>query len=152
GSAALPDGRVIIMGGEYNSTSGSGSCGSAVWTTLGAIYDPVADSWASVAAPSGWVRIGDGAGIVLPNGTDMQTSCCDNPPTAALLNPITLTWTSTGTGKFDFYDEEALALLPSGRVLTVDAYVGSGGACATNSEAYDPATGSWTSAGSTIVQ
>jgi hypothetical protein len=151
GSAVLPDGRVIIMGGEYNNTSGS--CGPTPNdTTLGAIYDPVADVWTSMAAPSGWARIGDGAGIVLPNGTYMQTSCCNSPPTAALLNPVTLAWTSTGAGKFDLYDEEAMALLPSGRVLTVDAYVGTGGACATNSEAYDPAAGTWTSAGSTVVQ
>jgi FG-GAP-like repeat len=153
GSAVLPDGRVIIMGGEYNSTSGS--CGSAVDTALGAIYDPVADAWTPVSAPEGWQNIGDAAGIVLPNGTYMQTGCCSwhNSvlPSAALLNPVTLAWTSTATGKFDTYGEESLALLPTGQVLTVDAYV-SGGTCGTNSETYDPATGAWTSAGSTITQ
>ena len=35
-SAVLPDGRVIVEGGEYNFCS-------AVWTTLGSIYDPVAN-------------------------------------------------------------------------------------------------------------
>jgi hypothetical protein len=35
-SAVLPDGRVIIEGGEYNFLT-------PVWTNLGAIYDPVAD-------------------------------------------------------------------------------------------------------------
>ena len=90
GSAVLPDARVIIMGGEYNSTSGS--CGSPVDTALGAIYDPVADVWTPVGAPSGWARIGDAAGIVLPNGTYMQTGNWHNTtlPSAALLNPVTL--------------------------------------------------------------
>jgi hypothetical protein len=46
-SAVLPDGRVIIMGGEYNGGS------TEVWTNLGAIYDPVADTWTPVSAPSG---------------------------------------------------------------------------------------------------
>jgi hypothetical protein len=149
GSAVLPDARVIIEGGEYN---GATSCANNASndTTQGAIYDPVANVWTPVNPPSGWTSIGDAAGIVLPNGTYMQTSCCDQPPPAALLNPSTLTWTPTGTGKFDRYDEEALALLPSGLVLTVDAYTS--GVCGTNSEVYNPATGAWTSAGSTIAQ
>jgi hypothetical protein len=50
--------------------------------------------------------------------------CCDfPPPLSALLNPSTLTWTGTGSGKFDVYDEEGWTLLPNGTVLTVDAYV-----------------------------
>jgi hypothetical protein len=146
GSGVLPDGRVVIEGGEY-----SADCTTQVQTAMGAIYDPVANSWTAIAPPSGWAKIGDGAGIVLPNGTYMQTSCCDQPPHAALLNPSTLTWTSTGAGKFDVYDEEAMALLHDGTVLTVDAYSGTG-TCGTGSERYDPSTGAWSNAGSTIVQ
>ena len=41
GSAVLPDGRVIMMGGEYNATNGN--C-YPVWTNLGAIYDPYKNS------------------------------------------------------------------------------------------------------------
>ena len=36
-SAVLPDGRVIIMGAEYNFFN-------LVWTNLGAIYDPVSNT------------------------------------------------------------------------------------------------------------
>jgi hypothetical protein len=74
GSGVLPDGRVIFEGGEYNDTTQSGTCGSANWTTVGAIYDPVADAWTTVNPPNGWTRIGDAAGIVLDNGTYMQRS------------------------------------------------------------------------------
>ena len=145
GSGVLPDGRLMTMGGEYNGAS----CGGR--TTQGAIYDPVANSWTAVSPPSGWGTVSDAAGIVLANGTYMQTSCCDNPPHAALLDPSTLTWTQTGTGKFDPYDEEAMALLPDGTVLTADAYTQTG-TCGTGSERYNPATGAWSSAGATIAQ
>src|SRR5437016_4906777 len=58
----LPDGRVIINGGEYNNCS-------ADWTNKGALYDPVADGWTSVSPPSGWSTIGDAQSIILPDGT-----------------------------------------------------------------------------------
>jgi len=146
GSAVLPDGRYIVEGGEYN-------FGSADWTKLGAIYDPVANTWTAVTPPSGWVRIGDGSATVLSNGTYMQGSCCDGPPAkAALLNPSTLTWTSTGSGKFDVYDEEGLTLLPGGNVLDVDAYVFQYNSAGKNWETYNPGTGAWTSQGSTPEQ
>ena len=117
GSAVLPDGRYIVEGGEYN------NCGTPAWTTLGAIYDPVANTWTSVTPPSGWNSIGDSPSVILNNGTYMQSSCCDTQKQAALLNPSTLAWTSTGTGKFDIYDEEGMTLLPGGMLLDVDAYV-----------------------------
>ena len=121
GSAVLADERVIIEGGEYN-TDGKGGCVNTD-TTLGAIYDPVANSWTKVNPPSGWTKIGDGGGIVLPNGTYMQTPCCGDGAQAALLNPANLGWTSTGTGKFDAYKEESIALLVDDRVLTIDSYL-----------------------------
>jgi hypothetical protein len=143
GSAVLADGNVIIEGGEYNN-------GTSTWTTLGAYYDSVANAWTSVTPPSGWQYIGDATGIVLANGTYMQTDCCEIK--AALFDENTKTWTPTGTGKFDIYDEEPIALLPSGQLLTVDAYVFQYDPTGTNSEIYDPVSGSWSSAGSTIVQ
>jgi hypothetical protein len=142
-SAVLPDGRVIIEGGEYNFLQ-------PVWTNLGAIYNPLTNIWTVVNPPTGWSTIGDAQGVVLANGTFMQANCCTTE--AALLNPTNLTWTATGTGKFDVYDEEGWTLLPNKQVLTVDAYVFAYDAGGTNSEIYNPATGSWSSAGSTVVQ
>jgi len=148
GSAVLPDGRVIIEGGEYNV-----GC-NPDWTAQGAVYDPVANLWTTVNAPPGWMYVGDAAGIVLDNGTYMQTSCCDSPapPTgAALLNATNLTWTPTGSGKFDEYDEEGLTKLPDGNVLVVDAYVNKN-PCGRNTEIYNKKTGIWSSAGNTPNQ
>ena len=142
-SAVLPDGRLIIEGGEQN-------FGNYVWTNMGAIYDPLANVWTPMSPPSGWSSIGDAQSVVLSNGTFMLANCCSEQQ--ALLNASTLTWTSTGSGKFDENDEEGWNLLPGGNVLTVDAYVNRNDPNGTNSEIYNPGTGSWTSAGSTIVQ
>ena len=144
GSAVLPDGRVIVEGGEYNQY-GNG------FTRLGAIYDPVSNTWASVTAPNGWNNIGDASTVVLVNGTLMLANTTTRQ--AALLNASTLTWTATGTGKFDSNDEEGWALLPGGKVLTVDCYVDmSSQRNGKNYELYDPTSGTWTVAGTTPVQ
>jgi hypothetical protein len=150
GSAVLPDGRLVVEGGEYNDVTGTGRRCQAVWTTSGAIYDPATDQWTTVNPPAGWNSIGDAWGGVLADGTYMQTNCCDKK--AALFNPSTLTWTPTGTGKFDVYDEEPMTMIPGGNLLTVDAYVFQYDAKGKNSEIYDASTGTWSTAGSTRVQ
>ena len=146
-SAVLPDGRVVVEGGEYNGAS----CDD-VETTKGAIYDPQTNAWATLAPPSGWKSIGDASGIVLADGTYLLSNCCTVQ--AATLDPASLTWTATGTGKADDNNEENWTLLPDGDVLTVDAYTAgpTGGAiaCGTGAEEYVPGTGDWVSAGSTI--
>jgi hypothetical protein len=145
GSAVLPDGRVVIEGGEFIN-------GKEVWSTLGAVYDPLKDQWTSIQPPSGWSHIGDATAMVLPDGTLMQVDCCDLPPMAALLDASTMTWTPTGSGKFDSYQREGLTLLPNGNVLDVDTYVFKYNRNGTNSEVYNPSTGAWSSAGSTVAQ
>jgi hypothetical protein len=150
-SAVLPDGRLIIEGGEYNFFV-------PTWTNLGAIYDPLANTWTSVDPPPFFgtccgfnhTTIGDAQSVILFDGTYMQANCCT--PQAALLDATTLTWTPTGSGKFDINDEEGWTLLSNKQVLTVDAYVFAYDPNGTNSEIYVPAAGKWHSAGSTIVQ
>ena len=51
-SAVLADGRVVITGGEYNN-------GAFTLTNLGAIYNPITNTWASLPPPPGWDFIGD---------------------------------------------------------------------------------------------
>jgi hypothetical protein len=139
-SQVLPDGRVIINGGEYNSCI-------AVWTTMGAIYDPLGNVWTSVAPPIGWSSIGDAQSIVLPNGQYMLANCCTKQQ--AILDLTTMTWTPTGSNKADINDEEGWTLLADGSVLTVDT---NNPTNLTNSERYLPSTGGWITAGSTIVK
>ncbi|MGA7382037.1 MAG: kelch repeat-containing protein [Terriglobales bacterium] len=138
-SAVLPDGRVLVEGGEYNNLQG-------VETTLGDIYDPTTNTWTTVAPPSGWRTIGDSPAVVLPNGTFMMGQGGQPSRQQVLFNASTLTWSSTGTGKADGFSEEGFALVPNGDVLTVDTEDG------TNSELYNPSTSVWSSAGSTIVE
>jgi len=141
-SAVMPNGNVIVMGGEYNN-------GGADWTTLGAMYLRSTNTWIHMPAPSGWSTIGDASGIVLPDGRFMLANCCTSQQAILTsLNPVT--WTSTGTGKHDENDEEGWNLLPNGTLLTVDAYV-SGGCCAKGSEIYTPSTGAWTPGPTTVV-
>jgi hypothetical protein len=136
-SAVLADGRLVITGGEYLS-------GNFTLTNLGAIYDPQANTWTTLAPPKGWKYIGDSPSVVLPNGKFVV----GNKLTKQMreLDPKTLTWTSLSSkGKSDFDAEEGWTLLANGTVLTADVKN------APNSEIYDSVAKKWTTAGSTIV-
>ncbi len=143
-SAVLPDGRMIVEGGEYIGEN-------AVWSNKGEIYNPVTNTWTSVAPPRGWTNIGDAASEVLSGGTFILqhpcNTCATNPDATvddALLNAKTLTWTVIpGVGKNDPNDEEGWTLEPNGRMLTLDTWaVG-------QTQLYDPHSRTWSFAGST---
>jgi len=137
-SAMLPNRHIVVMGGEYN-------FGVMDETNLGAVYHEVLNEWTSLGHPSGWTQIGDSPSVVLSNGTFMLGSCCSFDQ-ALLVDEGTSSWASTGSGKADPNSEEGWTLLPNGKVLTVDTENGM------ESELYDPATGSWSLAGNTVVQ
>jgi hypothetical protein len=144
-SAVLPSGNVVIMGGEYD------GCNS-VWTNKGSIYNSHTGHWVAANAPAGWDSVGDAQSVVLPNGHWMLANCCTTDEAIGSVSTTSITWTPTGSGKFDINDEEGWTMLPGGNLLTVDAYVGSYNATGTNSELYTTSTGKWASAGSTKVQ
>ena len=162
-SAVLPDGRLIIEGGEYNCYVDPVN---PVWTAQGAIYDPIRNLWTPVAPPPSFSiieinqgvygqTIGDAPSTVLADGIYMLGDCCT--PQSALLDAKSLTWAPTGRDKFDTNNEEGWTLLPNQKVLTVDAYVPTDTFTTylphgKHSELYNPRTGAWTSAGSTLVQ
>jgi hypothetical protein len=136
-SAVLADGRVVIAGGEYNFNA-------FTLTNLCAIYDPVTQTWTSLAAPSYFPYIGDSPSVVLPNGKFLLGDKLTKGMSE--LDPKTLTWTrESSTGKSDFNAEEGWTLMPDGTVLTADVQN------APNSERYLTGKGQWISDGSTIV-
>ena len=145
-SAILPDGRMIVEGGEYIGEN-------AVWSNQGAIYNPVTNSWASVAPPHGWTNMGDAASDVLADGTFMLqqpcNTCLTNPDLTvddALLNAKNLTWkVIPATGKTDPNDEEGWTLEPNGQLLTLDVW-GIG-----NTELFNPRSDTWSFAGATAA-
>src|ERR1700693_4524663 len=115
-SAVLPDGRLVVCGGEQSGpglpTNDTNRC---------EIYDPkeLSTGFPSTefSAPSGWDEIGDAPSVVLTDGTFMLGR---NPlfvSQAALLDALTLTWTFVG-GDLP-YVEQGYVLLQSGGVLTV---------------------------------
>ncbi len=162
-TAVLADGRVLFEGGEY-----SGPGFSFLLTNQGAAFDPATNTWTTVAPPAFFKDlfpprrkfaphpIGDSQNAILADGTFMIGDKMSRQ--AALLNPKTLKWTEVGTAtKNDLNDEEGWTLLPNGKVLTTDCYtdfafhlIPSYPADPTNSEIFDPATKTWSSAGSTV--
>jgi hypothetical protein len=149
-SAVLPDGRVIVEGGEFNGTP------TYAGVNLGAIYDPTTNTWTAVAPPEGGAdqfgSISDAPSVTLADGTFMMGPDGAAPGAPAcsqtgqvLLDAATLTWTLTGTGKTGANPESGFTLLPDGDVLTIDINEPT----TNNTEIYDPSTGVWTSAGAT---
>ncbi|MGH6889960.1 MAG: hypothetical protein ACREHF_12325 [Rhizomicrobium sp.] len=149
----LPDGRVIVNGGEYNASNNS--CGGGTWTNKGALYDPVKDSWTSVAAPAGWSQIGDAESVILPNGTYMLASCCvrtTGQAALASINGTKVTWTIQNAWACPAgdpcMDEEGFTPLPDGNVLSVDVWNTNGGT-ADDTWIYNTAAGTWSQSANT---
>jgi hypothetical protein len=140
-SAVLPDGRLIVEGGEYTS-------GARNETTMGAIYDPVANAWTAVAPPDGYSCIGDSSSVVLPDGRFLLATCWGTDD--AILDPKTLTWTTPfSTNKEDNGHEEGWTLLQNGNVLVIDTLNFTDLAA---TETLDPRTARWSFAGDTPQQ
>jgi hypothetical protein len=142
-SVVLPDGRVVVVGGEYNNLA-------ATWTNIGFLYDPVLDTWSpqlTVPFPQG--QVGDAQATVMENGVLMLAAGAGASATAgnlATFDPATLTFTALGpTGKADSNNEENWNILPDGTLLTVDARIQS------QSEIYDPVTNTWGNRTNTVV-
>jgi hypothetical protein len=137
-SAVLPDGRAVVIGGEYNSLT-------PVWTNIGFIYDPVANTWSSqLGDVFGGGNVGDAQGMVLPNGNFVVTNILTTDMES--LNPATGAFTALHpTGKLDINDEENWTPLYDGTVLTVDSRTVS------SFERYTPFTNTWGGAGATPV-
>lgn len=165
-SAVLMDGRVVVIGGEYNNAGGGGE------TTLGYIFDPTQNGgtgqWTSSPislGATGWTKIGDSICTLLSDGTfiigdgdnapypsSYQTASLDlATQTLVLLNSPALE-----NSRAAYNGEVGWTLLPDGTVLSVDTQTQG----ETGSEIFTPAANQttnpgpydvWSSAGSTIV-
>jgi Kelch motif len=151
-SAVLPDGRVVVIGGEYNTESTATGLVNS-WTPIGFMYDPTTNKWSSqLSQPFGYFLsntntiggVGDSQSVILQNGTMVIAGIFGKD--GASFNPSTLAFTLLGsTGKADNNDEEAWTILPGGKILTVDATINNA------FEIYDPdpTVNKWTSPGNT---
>lgn len=151
-TAVLADGKVIIQGGEYD-----GPNRTPTWTSKGAIYDPVTNSWTSLPPPPlndpyPQYGLGDAPCVVLSDGTYMVGNI-DNTQ-AFLLDLDTLTWTETGTDtKDDIFCEAGLVLLPDGTVFTKNVYCFNPETSdKRGTEIYNPCTGNWHNTGKSITK
>jgi hypothetical protein len=143
-SQVLSDGRLIVNGGEYNSCQN-------VHTTLGALYDPVKDSWTAVPAPSGWGTIGDASSTILPDGTYMLSNCCTLDSALASISGTNVTWTiltGANTHKADNNNEEGWTALPDQTIVVVDANRDLNGS-QNDVEIFDTGSKTWTTTGKT---
>jgi hypothetical protein len=136
----LPDGRVLLAEG----VSGEAE-----------LYDPAAGHWTETGrmrvARSGHIAslLADGR-VLVAGGIDSPKGYLGPLASAELYDPISGTWTETGSMTRWRYYSEAISLA-DGRVLVVGGHVGDhvsskrippGGGEETNSaETYDPATG-----------
>jgi hypothetical protein len=139
GSNVLTDGRVFVVGGEY-----SGPLGQPNDTNTGEIYNPVSNTWSTIATfPQ--PKFGDDPTEVLPNGT-VLAGYLDGPQTY-LYNPSANSWSATGSKlRGDQSDEESWVKLSDGSILSYDIFAtlatGVG-----HAQRYLPATGTWVDAG-----
>ena len=163
-SAVLADGRVVILGGEYNQApAGTNE------TDLGYVFDPTGNGgsgqWSSSAismGTTGWTNIGDSICGVQADKTFIvgQYSSAQ----MASLDPSTLTLSLVNSpnlenSKSDPNGEEGWTLLPNNTILAVDTSNGfcGGGGCnitagtAMIGEIFNPTTNLWSATGNTIV-
>lgn len=132
-SGILRDGRLMVAGGEYNA-------GALVWLNAAEIYNPVADSWTSLATPAGWTRIGDAPGCVLPDGRFFVGEV--STLRTAIYDPVSNTW-AAAANKLSAVGEESWSLLPDGSIHAVDC------SSPPNAEKYVVAANAWVAAGAT---
>lgn len=138
GSAALADGRVLVVGGT-TTTSSSGAIASAE------LYDPTNGSWQTVTPPHTAraypvvVALADGRVLVAGGARDKS------PLTSSeLFNPATGSW-STGPAMTTPRSDFAGVRLADGSVLVVGgATTRTAGPATRSAEIYDPAANRWT--------
>src|SRR6266480_1730744 len=119
------------------------------WTATGNLHSAPRAEHTATLLPNGQVLV--------TGGTPCGDRIGDCPPgprgSAELYDPITRTWTETGSFAIARWYHTA-TLLPSGQVLVAGGLAGNPqnpGESQTSAQLYDPATGMWTPTGSMSV-
>jgi N-acetylneuraminic acid mutarotase len=140
----LPSGKVLVAGGY---SAGFGALASAE------LYDPATNSWSSAASMT--EARSEATATLLPDGKVLVaggSGSVRNLASAELYDPATDSWSPTGSLAVGRRRHTA-TLLGNGKVLVVGGLVGAGVSDSRTraAELYDPATGTWSSAGKTAV-
>jgi hypothetical protein len=141
--AVLNDGRVLLIGGEYNHDEYQIPFRPSALTNMSATYDPRTNSWTMIAPPAGLDYIGDVAEVTLTDGRVLIGDKLFKR--MWLFDPTTNAWsavTFTGYPANDFA-EMGFTLLPSGAVLSADVRN------APASYHFVPGTSTWVTDGNT---
>ena len=149
----LGDGRVLVVGGNAPTIDGD-----LEWTyrfshRSAEIYDPATNSW-SVASSLAFPREGHtatllGTGEVLVTGGSLFDEAV---AASEVFDPVVGQWRVAGSPAEPRWAHSATAL-PDGRVIIVGGMVKFwGNHLAQSSELFDPATATWSSAGSVLTR
>jgi len=140
-TVTMPDGRILLAGGDTNSPAGALSGVE--------IYDPATGTWTGAPA-MGTVRSGH-AGWLSPNGDIFMVGGSNRPATtpvwhntAEFYTPGGATWTAMGTNIGTARDNLGGVLLRNGDFMVAGGENGGGQVNACN--IYRFATGTWTGA------
>lgn len=138
----LPDGKVLLTGGQVDNIGGNGSDSAE-------LYDPATQTFTAISNRMTVPR-GSHIAVLLPNGKVLlaggfNMGFNDLPVahnTAELYEPATQTFTAISAKMTSSRsDSPAAALLPDGKVLIAGGQRSSkGGVILNNAELYDPAT------------
>jgi N-acetylneuraminic acid mutarotase len=154
----LPDGRVLVVGGE---TMGTGVAQGRALASA-ELYDPRTNSWSPLPDLSR-PRVGhtatvlpDGRVIVVGGASEGATGQREVSASAEVFNPASGQWSPLGdltTGRAD----HSATLLPDGRIMVIGGQttetrggralmiaVGSAAIPSATSEIFDPQSGRWT--------
>ncbi|MBS1786963.1 MAG: hypothetical protein JST85_04540 [Acidobacteria bacterium] len=134
----LTNGKVLIAGGRDS----TGALKSAE------IYDPATDTWAPTADMN--IARGDHTATLLRSGKVLVTggsSSSGTLDTAEVYDPSTSSWSLTANIMPNKRSDHTATLMADGKVLAVGGWNTTGTNVIKGCDIYDPATNSWTTAG-----
>jgi hypothetical protein len=132
----LLDGRVLVVGGQGNSTAGN-----TAYLAAAELYDPALDTW----TPAGALAVGRHShpAVLLQDGRVLVAGGY-RFGASATVEVYDGTWRPAAPMTLDRYGH-ALAVLPSGEVLAAGGYSDAKNGHQSSAEIYSPSTDQWRS-------